>query len=164
MTQFTFSEVAILWKADKKKYVKRSSYAAYVLHLNKHLLPYFGSKKDIGAEDIQQYADDRLSGGLGLKTLNYYIATREIAPSTGHVHIHIYCQFTNSVRLSLKKLMGAHLDKCYGSPQQNLDYIYKVKEPEKEVIIEEKIEEVPTFENEFVEEVPRRGRRNRYFE
>jgi hypothetical protein len=68
---------------------------------------------------------------LGLKTLNYYIATREIAPTTNHVHIHIYCQFTNSVRLSLRKLMGAHIDKCYGSPQQNLDYIYKVKEPEK---------------------------------
>ena len=31
-------------------------------------------------------------------------------------------------------------------------------------VIEEKIEEVPTFENEFVEETPRRGRRNRYFE
>lgn len=59
-----------MWKADKKKYVKRSSYAAYVLHLNKHLLPYFGPLKDIGAKDIQQYADDMLSGGgFGLKTL-----------------------------------------------------------------------------------------------
>lgn len=68
---------------------------------------------------------------LGLKTLNYYIATREIAPETGHPHIHIYVQFTNSVRLSLKRLCNAHLDKCYGSPQQNVDYINKVKEPEK---------------------------------
>ncbi len=58
-----------MWKADKKKYVKRSSYAAYVLHLNKHLLPYFGSRTDIEAKDIQQYADDRLSSGLGLKTI-----------------------------------------------------------------------------------------------
>ena len=40
----------------------------------------------------------------------------------------------------------------------------KVKEPEKGVVIEEKIKEAPTFENEFVEEIPRRGRRNRYFE
>lgn len=68
---------------------------------------------------------------LGLKTLNYYIATKEIAPTTGHPHIHIYCQFTNSVKLSLKKLYGTHVDPCFGSPQQNLDYIYKVKEPEK---------------------------------
>lgn len=68
---------------------------------------------------------------LGLKTLNYYIATREIAPETGHPHIHIYCQFTNSVKLSLKKLCNAHIDKCYGSPQQNIDYINKVHEPEK---------------------------------
>ena len=68
---------------------------------------------------------------LGLKSLNYYIATKEIAPTTNHPHIHIYCQFENSIRLSMSKLCGAHLDKCYGSPQQNLDYIHKVKEPEK---------------------------------
>lgn len=31
----------------------------------------------------------------------------------------------------MTKLCGAHLDKCFGSPQQNVDYINKVKEPEK---------------------------------
>lgn len=72
---------------------------------------------------------------LGLKTLNYYIATKEIAPTTGHEHIHIYMQCTTNIRLSLKKLCGAHIDKCFGSPQQNLDYIHKVKEPEKRGII-----------------------------
>ena len=67
----------------------------------------------------------------GLESMNYFISTLEKAPETGHEHIHIYAQFTQGIKLSLKKLCGAHVDKCYGSPQQNLDYIHKVKEPEK---------------------------------
>lgn len=68
---------------------------------------------------------------MGLKNLNYYIATREKAPTTGHIHVHIYAQFEIPSRLSLKKMCGAHIDKCFGSAQQNIDYIKKVKEPEK---------------------------------
>lgn len=67
----------------------------------------------------------------GLESLNYFISTLESAPETGHKHIHIYAQFTQSIKLSLKKLCGAHVDKCLGSPQQNIDYIHKKKEPEK---------------------------------
>lgn len=55
----------------------------------------------------------------------YGIAAQECAPSTGHLHIHCYVQFGRSVRLSLKKLEGAHVEKCYGSPQQNVDYVKK---------------------------------------
>lgn len=68
---------------------------------------------------------------FGLKTLNYFISTLEKAPTTGHKHIHIYCQFETSIKLSLKKLLGAHIDKCRGSPQQNIDYIKKINEPDK---------------------------------
>lgn len=100
---------------------------------------------------------------MGLKTLNYYIATKEIAPTTGHEHIHIYMQCTTNIRLSLKKLMGAHIDKCFGSPQQNLDYIYKVHEPEKKGIIfdewgEVKLKGGNTIKD--VEEMSREERRN----
>ena len=35
----TFSEVAALWKADKKQYVKKSTYAAYCLLIQSHLIP-----------------------------------------------------------------------------------------------------------------------------
>lgn len=68
---------------------------------------------------------------MGLKNLCYYIATKEKAPTTGHIHVHIYAQFDIPSRLSLKKMCGAHIDKCFGSAQQNIDYIKKVKEPEK---------------------------------
>lgn len=62
---------------------------------------------------------------LGLKTLNYMIACKENAPTTGHVHIHVYAQFMDSVKLSIKKLCGAHVEKCRGSAQQNIAYIKK---------------------------------------
>lgn len=69
MTQLTFSQVASLWKADKRQYVKPSSYAAYVLHLNKHLLPVFGNKLTITHNDVQDYANRKLEQGLALKTV-----------------------------------------------------------------------------------------------
>ena len=70
-----------------------------------------------------------------LRRLNpgYLLAAKEEAPSTGHVHSHIYVQFPNARRLSLAKLLGAHVDKCYGSPQQNEAYVKK----EGDIITEE---------------------------
>lgn len=56
---------------------------------------------------------------------NYLIACKEKAPTTGHVHFHVYVQFPNTRRLSLKKLCGAHVEKCLGSPEQNIKYIKK---------------------------------------
>lgn len=56
---------------------------------------------------------------------NYLVACREKAPSTGHVHMHAFAQFKTPHALSLKKLLGAHIEKCFGSPEQNEAYIKK---------------------------------------
>ena len=64
---------------------------------------------------------------------NYMIACRENAPTTGHVHMHLYVQFVNARRLSFKKLCGSHLDVCKGSCQQNIDYVKK----DGDIIVEE---------------------------
>lgn len=69
MSQFTFAEVASLWKADKRRYVKKSSYAHYVQHLNKHLMPVFGDKLTIMPNDLQAFADSLLDRGLSIKTV-----------------------------------------------------------------------------------------------
>lgn len=61
----------------------------------------------------------------GLKSTNYIIAAKEIAPTTKHEHIHIYVQFKNPLHLSVKKCEGAHIDACRGSPQQVQDYVKK---------------------------------------
>lgn len=60
-----------------------------------------------------------------LTSKNYMIACREFAPSTGKEHYHVYIQFRFSIQLSKKKLLSAHIEKCYGTPQQNIDYIKK---------------------------------------
>ena len=62
---------------------------------------------------------------MGLKTLRYYISCKEVAPSTGHEHIHIYVQFTDPLSLSIKKTCGAHIERCYGTPEENKAYIEK---------------------------------------
>lgn len=64
---------------------------------------------------------------------NYMIACKEKAPSTGHEHIHVYVQFPTPHALSLKKVGGAHIEVCRGSPEQNIAYIKK----EGDVIVEE---------------------------
>lgn len=65
----TFTQIASLWKADKRQYVKPSSYAAYVQHLNKNLLPFFGDRVEISADQVQEYVNLLLAKGLGLKTI-----------------------------------------------------------------------------------------------
>lgn len=71
-----------------------------------------------------------------LRSLNpgYLLAGKEKAPSTGHLHMHVYVQFPNARRLSLKKLLGSHIEKCLGSPKQNIIYI---KKPDTEIVAEE---------------------------
>ena len=62
-----------------------------------------------------------------LKSLKYryIVSAKEKAPSTGHEHIHIYIQFKSPRELSIKKCLGAHIEKCRGTPKQNQDYIKK---------------------------------------
>jgi len=65
----SFFEVAELWKKEKRRYIKTSSYAVYVIHLNKHLLPFFGAG---GAPDealIQKFVDTQLDNGLSEATI-----------------------------------------------------------------------------------------------
>lgn len=65
----TFSKVAELWKADKKQYVKKSTYAAYCLLIQSHLLPALCEKEDIREEDVQGLVNRKLESGLSQKTV-----------------------------------------------------------------------------------------------
>jgi Cdc6-like AAA superfamily ATPase len=62
---------------------------------------------------------------ISLKGLDYLIAAKEKGEVTEHEHIHCYIQLKYSMKLSIKKLEGAHIEICRGSPQQNRDYIIK---------------------------------------
>jgi integrase len=68
-TQKTISEIIDLWKADKKQYVKKSSYSAYILLIENHLLPAFGDKSSIEEADVQAFVFQKLTEGLSQKTI-----------------------------------------------------------------------------------------------
>lgn len=63
------SQVIDLWKIDKKHYVKKSSYSAYMLLIENHLLPAFGDHLDIKEPDVQEFVFKKLAEGLSLKTI-----------------------------------------------------------------------------------------------
>jgi len=69
MKQKTFSQIVVLWKTDKKQYVKKSSFSAYSLLLENHLLPHFGHHIFIEEAEIQAFVFVKLEQGLSQKTI-----------------------------------------------------------------------------------------------
>jgi integrase len=67
--QKTIVEIVELWKADKKQYVKKSSYSAYTLLLENHLLPAFGNKHNLEETDVQAFVFHKLAEGLSQKSI-----------------------------------------------------------------------------------------------
>ena len=69
MKEKTIKEVSDLWRRDKKQYVKVSTYAAYVLILENHILPVFGSRTTISESEVQEFVIASLNDGLAQKTV-----------------------------------------------------------------------------------------------
>ncbi len=82
----TFSEVATLWKADKKQYVKRSTYAAYCLLIQSHLIPELGLMDDIGEEVVQRLVNQKLAAGLCQKTVRDILVVLKMILRYGAKH------------------------------------------------------------------------------
>jgi len=62
-------QIVDLWKRDKIHYIKRSTYSAYILLLENHILPIFGDKMSITEEDVQNFVFTKLNDGLCQKTI-----------------------------------------------------------------------------------------------
>lgn len=69
MPQKNIKEIAELWKEDKKKYVKKSTYAAYVLLIQNHIAPSFGDDLMVTEEKVQEFVLEKLQSGLSEKTV-----------------------------------------------------------------------------------------------
>lgn len=69
MNKKQLSEVIDLWKIDKKQYVKKSSFSAYTLLIENHLLPNFGDQFAIEEADVQSFVFQKLETGLSHKTI-----------------------------------------------------------------------------------------------
>ena len=96
-----------------------------------------GSKKfrnvQFTLNEVEKWNDLRLYL-TSLKNLQYIIAGKEKAPTTGHEHIHCYCQFRKPQTIAFSKMQGAHSEECKGSAQENIGY---VKKPGAEIIFED---------------------------
>ncbi len=69
MNKKKISEIVELWKENKKKYVKKSSFATYSLLIENHLLPAFGEKFIVREDDVQAFVFRKLNEGLKRKTV-----------------------------------------------------------------------------------------------
>lgn len=108
--------------------------------MNKNINIFKGRNFLFTLNDIDKW-DNLKTYIRNLKGFQYGIATLEKAPTTGHKHIHFYVQYNKPVDIYKNKIPETRIDKCRGSAQQNIEYIKKIKEPEKagEIIFEEGI-------------------------
>lgn len=65
----TIREIAEVWKEEKRPYVKQSTFAAYMLKLENHLLPYFGGMTELNESTVQVFVLEKLNAGLSVKTI-----------------------------------------------------------------------------------------------
>src|SRR5690606_41943355 len=84
--QKTISEIVELWKTDKKQYVKKSSFSAYVLLIENHLLPVFGKKQNIEEAEAQAFVFQKLEQGLSHKTIKDILIVLRMVLKFGAKH------------------------------------------------------------------------------
>ncbi|MDE5869330.1 MAG: site-specific integrase [Muribaculaceae bacterium] len=68
-----FREISLLWREEKKNFVKRSTISAYNLILQNHLLPCFGEMNDITEEIVQNFVIKKLQSGLSQKSVKDFL-------------------------------------------------------------------------------------------
>lgn len=69
MMHLTIREIADAWKEQKRPYVKRSTFAAYMLTLENHLLPFFGDMTELSESVVQSFVLEKINTGLSVKTI-----------------------------------------------------------------------------------------------
>lgn len=84
--QKQISEVIELWKVDKKQYVKKSSFAAYMLLVENHIIPEFGNKLLIEESDVQNFVFKKLNAGLSQKTVKDALVVLKMVLKFGAKH------------------------------------------------------------------------------
>lgn len=70
--------------------------------------------------DKYQTLVDAIKGKTNFKAM---ISCKETAPTTGHVHAHIYALFSQPV--TWRQVCGEHVEMCRGSHKKNVEYICK---------------------------------------
>ena len=82
----SFSVVAELWKADKRQYVMRSTFAAYSLLVQSHLIPSLGGLDDVTEAVVQEFVNQKLASGLSQKTVRDILVVLKMILRFGAKH------------------------------------------------------------------------------
>lgn len=80
------AEIIELWKADKKHYVKRSTFSAYTLLIENHLNPAFGDRSQLTETDVQAFVFQKLNEGLSQKSVKDILIVLKMALKFGAKH------------------------------------------------------------------------------
>lgn len=82
----TFQDVSKIWCDAKRPIVKHSTMCAYLLTLQTHLLPWFGTMETIAECDVQQFVIDKCASGLARKTVRDMVAVLKSIVKYGNKH------------------------------------------------------------------------------
>ena len=69
MIKKTIKKITDAWKVEKRPYVKQSTFAAYMLILENHIIPFFGKSSDLNEKKVQAFVLKKLDAGLSAKTI-----------------------------------------------------------------------------------------------
>jgi integrase len=125
----TFSEVVGLWKTDKKLYVKKSTFSAYLLLLENHLLPVFGKcDEEITEAEVQKFVHQKLEQGLSQKSIKDVLIVMKMVLKFGAKYkLLIYTPFdiqypTVRENHSIEVLSRTHQKKIMGYIQEHFTF------------------------------------------
>lgn len=85
------SEISGLWEQEKRQFVKKSTFAAYSLIVDTHILPAFGSLYEVNETLAQEFVLRKLEGGLSQKTIKDILIVLRMILKYGTKHN--YCVY-----------------------------------------------------------------------
>ena len=128
MTTKTIREIALAWKSDKQRYVKQSTYAAYVLILENHILPSFGYCETLSEKLVQEFVLQKLNDGLSIKTVKDILIVLKMVMKFGVKNEWMnYCEWdikypTTETNKEIEVLTVAHHKKILDFIKQNFTF------------------------------------------
>ena len=128
MTTKTIREIALSWNIDKQRYVKQSTYAAYVLIIETHILPSFGDYESLSEKLVQEFVLQKLENGLSVKTVKDILIVLKMVMKFGVKNEWMnYCEWdikypTSETNKDLEVLTIAHHKKILDFIKENFTF------------------------------------------
>ena len=128
VTEKSISQISDLWKEEKRQFVKKSTFAAYSLIVETHLLPAFGHLTTVTEKDVQDFVLHKLNGGLSQKTIkDMLIVLRMILKYGAKKNYYVYAPIdvifpTDRERQELEVLSIANQKKIMRFVEENFTF------------------------------------------